>query len=222
MRPINPPTTKHSAELAFWRSRFEIDHGGFGNSHYRRIMLAMAGESSDEFLRGKIVGDFGCGPRGSLAWASASALRVGIDVLAATYAAHFPASLISHGMVYVTCTERLIPVPSSFFDIMFTLNAMDHVDDFAAMCSEVLRILKPGGDFIGSFNLEEPATTYEPQCLSEATIKQHLLDHLDILSCRLATPGPDDDEYRNLIENRLSYRAGERGYLWLRGRKKLP
>jgi hypothetical protein len=30
---------------------------------------------------------------------------------------------------------------------------MDHVDNFDAMCSELLRILRPGGELIGSFNL---------------------------------------------------------------------
>ena len=127
---------------------------------------------SEEFLRGKIVGDFGCGPRGSLVWAGASALHIGINVLGDRYADLFPAGLISYGMVYVTSTERLIPVPSSFFDVMFTLNAMDHADDFAAMCSEALRVLKPGGDFIGGFHLEEPATTFEP----------HITRHVDRLN----------------------------------------
>jgi SAM-dependent methyltransferase len=212
---------KYGRELAFWQSRFEIDHGHFGNSHYRRIMLAMAGEENDEFLRGKVVGDFGCGPRGSLAWATACALRIGIDVLADRYADLFASSILTHGMVYVKSTERVIPIPSDFFDVVFTLNAMDHVDDFPTMCAEVLRILKPGGDFIGGFNLEEPPTSTEPQRLTEASIQQHLLGQMDIITYRLDSPGPDEDEYVNLIDNQPAYTAGQRGYLWVRARKKL-
>ena len=70
---------KYDSELYFWRSRLEIDKGKFRNSHYERLMLAMAEESNDDFLEGKIVADFGCGPRGSLVWANSALLRIGID-----------------------------------------------------------------------------------------------------------------------------------------------
>ena len=45
-------------------------------------MLAMAEEPTADFLAGKIVAAFGCGPRGSLVWAPNALLRIGIDVLA--------------------------------------------------------------------------------------------------------------------------------------------
>jgi len=40
----------------------------FANARYERLMLAMAEEPDDTFLKGKIVTDFGCGPIGSLTW----------------------------------------------------------------------------------------------------------------------------------------------------------
>ena len=116
-------------------------------------MLAMAEEPDDNFLKGKIVADFGCGPRSSLFWASSASLKIGIDVLADRYADEFTDNIISHGMIYLKSTEKVIPLPSNFVDVMFTLNAIDHVDSFSNMCSEIIRVLKPGGDFIGSFNL---------------------------------------------------------------------
>lgn len=118
---------KYAREMMFWKSRFDIDHGHFENSHYRRIMLHMAEEDSDDFVRDKIVADFGCGPRGSLVWARAASLRIGIDVLADQYADRFKDNVISHNMIYLKCTERVIPLPSDFIDVMFTLNAIDHV-----------------------------------------------------------------------------------------------
>jgi hypothetical protein len=69
---------KEDAELAFWKSRLEIDGGTFQNSHYERLMLGMAGEPDAGFLAGKVVADFGCGPRGSLVWASPARMRIGM------------------------------------------------------------------------------------------------------------------------------------------------
>ena len=123
-------------------------------------------------------------------------------------------------MVYVKSTENVIPVPSGFFDVLFTRNAMDHVNNFESMCNEILRVLKSGGEFIGSFNIEEPPTICEPQCLTEVRIKNHLLNYMDIASYRIAGAGPENAPYKNLFENNLVYEHGQRGYLWVRTRKK--
>ncbi|MBT5874496.1 MAG: methyltransferase domain-containing protein [Candidatus Latescibacteria bacterium] len=210
---------KYHAEIDFWRSRFEIDQNTFENSNYQRILLAMAGEDDDAFLKGKIVADFGCGPRGSLAWADVAQLRIGIDVLADKYADAFTDDVISHGMVYLKSTERVIPVPSEFVDVLFTLNAIDHVDSFQNMCHEIVRILKPGGLFIGSFNLEEPPSDCEPQQLNETIIKASLLDKLVIQTYRVSRKGPKENLYGPFFDNELSYRPGEEGCLWVRAAK---
>ena len=209
LRPITRPllnrlVPKHDAELNFWRSRFKTDEGKFSN---------------DDFLSGKIVADFGCGPRGSLVWASSALLRIGIDVLADRYADEFTDNIVSHGMIYLKCTEDVIPLPSDFVDIMFTLNAMDHVDNFPVTCKEIIRVLKPGGEFIGSFNLEEPHSTCEPQQLNEWTIKENLLNELEVQSYRITKKGPKEDLYAPFFDGVLSYEAGQEGYLWVRARK---
>ncbi len=224
LRPITRPllnrlVPKYDAELNFWRSRFKIDEGKFSNSHYERLLLAMAEEPNDDFLSGKIVADFGCGPRGSLVWASSAFLRIGIDVLADRYADEFTDNIVSHGMIYLKCTENVIPLPSDFIDIMFTLNAMDHVDNFPATCKEVVRVLKPGGQFVGSFNLEEPRSTCEPQQLNEWIIKENLLNYLEVQSYRITQKGPKEDLYAPFFGRALSYDLGQEGYLWVRARK---
>ncbi len=210
---------KYDSELAFWRSRLEIDNGTFSNAHYERIMLGMAQESNKEFLRGKIVVDFGCGPRGSLTWGNTALLRIGIDVLADRYADEFTDNIVSHNMIYLKSTEKVIPLPSNFVDIMFTLNAIDHVYNFHTMCNEILRILKPGGTFIGSFNLEEPASVTEPQRLTENILKENLLAHLDIESYRLSRREPEGDTYAPFLNGTQSYTPGDEGFLWVRARK---
>jgi len=224
LRPItrqilNRLIPKYDAELNFWRSRLKINKGKFSNSHYERLLLAIAEEPSDDFLSGKIVADFGCGPRGSLVWASSALLRIGIDVLADRYADEFTDNIVSHGMIYLKSTENVIPLPSDFVDVMFTLNAMDHVDNFPVMCKEIIRVLKPGGEFIGSFNLEEPRSTCEPQQLNERIIKENLLNHLEVQSYRITKKGPKEDLYAPFFGGALSYGLGQEGYLWVRARK---
>lgn len=182
-------------------------------------MLAMAEESSDNFLKDKIVADFGCGPRGSLAWASTALLRIGIDVLADRYADEFTSNIISYGMVYLKSTENVIPLPSGFVDIIFTLNAIDHVDNFSVMCAEIIRILKPGGLFVGSFNLEEPTSRCEPQQLNEEKIKKNLLEYLDVVSYRITKKGPNENPYAPFFNENLSYELGQEGFLWVKARK---
>ncbi|MFB3915163.1 MAG: class I SAM-dependent methyltransferase [Terriglobales bacterium] len=213
------PSLKYRAELAFWRSRLKIDSGTFANGHYERLMLGMAEERSKEFLRGKIVADFGCGPRGSLVWADTAQLRIGIDVLADRYADEFPSNIAAHGMIYVKSTEKVIPLPSGCVDVLFTLNALDHVHNFVKMCQEMLRILKPGGDFVGSFNLEEPASPTEPQRLTETTIQENLLRHLRVKSYRVSGRGAGVDPYAPFFEGTLSYKPGDEGCLWVRASK---
>ena len=212
---------KHAVELSYWRRVLESESGTFGNSHYRKIMLAMAGENSDDFVRGKVVADFGCGPRGSLVWAKSAALRIGIDVLADKYVDGFKCEFLSHEMVYLKSTENVIPLPRNCVDIMFTVNAIDHVDDFDSMCAELIRVLKPGGIFIGSFNLEEEPSPCEPQKLSEEMIKHNLLNKLEIKSYRVTVRGPKENQYAPFYTNSLSYEHGQEGLLWVKATKPL-
>jgi hypothetical protein len=74
----------HDAEIAFRRGEWE-NKAGLA-THFQDLMLAVAGQEDASMVQGRLIGDFGCGPLGSLAWASNADLRVGIDVLAGRYA----------------------------------------------------------------------------------------------------------------------------------------
>lgn len=222
LRPVrNLLVNKYDEELSWWEKSHKKDSGRFSNSHYEQLMLAMAEEENSEFLHNKIVADFGCGPRGSLVWAVSALTRIGIDVLADRYADKFPEDIHSHGMIYVKSTEKNIPLPSNFVDVLYTLNAMDHVDNFPQMCREIFRILKPGGLFIGGFNLEEPASPCEPQSLNEEKIKRNILDRLEVLSYRITNKGPANDGYAPFFAGNLIYTPGNEGFLWVKARKPL-
>jgi ubiquinone/menaquinone biosynthesis C-methylase UbiE len=210
---------KYNHELAFWRGRFANDKGTFQNSHFENLFLSMAQENSAEFTKGKVIADFGCGPRGSLVWAKEAAVRIGIDVLADYYIDLFSADIKKHGMLYLKSTENNIPMPSNFVDVMFTLNAIDHVDNFQQMCNEIYRVMKVGAEFIGSFNLEEPASSTEPQKLTEEKIKSNLLNKLTIKSYRTSKRHHGDNPYVYMLDNDFSYTKGQEGFLWVRAVK---
>jgi SAM-dependent methyltransferase len=210
-----PTKAKHMAELHYWQTRWEQEEGLLENSFYERLMLGMASETDSSFLQGKVVVDFGCGPRGSLCWAKHARLRIGIDVLAEKYTRF---NIVSHNMCYVCSTEKHIPLPSDYVDVLFTLNALDHVAYFERMCSEILRILAKGGELVASFNLEEPPTFTEPQSLTEERIRQSLLNHLQLTSYRLAPRGPERDCYLYFFDKSNMPRTKPQ-LLWIRGKK---
>lgn len=212
------PDAKYRSELAYWQS-VHAQKGRFNNGHYRELMFWVAEETDAEFVRDKVVADFGCGPRGSLAWANAAAQRIGIDVLADRYFDTFPVDLAAHGMIYVRSTETSIPLPTGWVDIMFTINAMDHVDDLPAMAAEIRRTLKPGGELIGSFNIGEPPSVLEPQSLTADGVRRDILAGYEITSFRLARQGPPEDLFAHVRDGPLDYEPGQRGILWLRARR---
>ena len=212
---IAPQRVKRAAEMRYWRERWEAEGQAFENTHYRTLMLGMAGEQDASFVEGKVVADFGCGPRGSLCWATEATTRIGIDVLADAYAEF---NVAAQNMRYVCSTEKAVPLPSDSIDILFTVNAMDHVVHFEVMCRDIVRILAPGGQFIGSFNLDEPRTPAEPQTLTEDRVKHCLLDQLEVTSYRTATRGPDGNAYQNCFDGTPAPSSGPR-FLWVRATK---
>lgn len=210
---------KYSHEMNFWKRRFATEKQKFNNSHYRDLMLSMAETSDGNFLNNKVVADFGCGPRGSLAWVPSSCVKIGIDVLVDLYVEHFADNMKSHGMIYVKSSESDIPLPTAYCDVVFTINSLDHVANMC-MFNEIDRILKPGGVLYGSFNLHEPATDAEPQVLGIPEIHSLLNENFIILREHIAEKDPQST-YKNLFEHQ--YQAEDPTkiqILWLSAKKK--
>jgi SAM-dependent methyltransferase len=210
---VAPAHFKYPDEIAYWQNEWTA--GRFSNDYYERTMLMLAQEPNGEFLRGNIIADFGCGPQGSLCWAKTARARIGIDVLADAYSQF---GIHEHDMIYVSSSESQIPLPSNYVDVFFTMNAMDHVSSFSRMAAEVVRVIAPGGLFIGAFNLGEPPTFSEPQTLTEDQVRNKLLQHFDVELTRSAARGPKGDAYQNIRESRYSAPPG--AYLFcVRARK---
>lgn len=218
---ISVASDKYDGEMAYWRRKYRDEGMMFANEHYERRMLSIAQEIDDSFLENKVIADFGCGPRGSLKWAKSPLMKIGIDVLASRYMEEFGETLIQHDMTYVTSTEKYIPLPNESVDCICTINSLDHVNNLAEMSKEILRILKPSGILLASFNLNEPATECEPQTLTEKNLEECLLKYFEIESYRLAHRGKESI-YEKLEKGELisSIEDGEEALLWVRGKKK--
>lgn len=113
-----------------------------------------------EFFRGKRILDVGCGPRRELAWAEHAESRVGLDPLADRYRDLLDDDV---GMRLVAGVGERMPFPDESFDVISSLNSLDHVDDVALVASEVKRVLAPGGVFLLVTDVGHRARLTEPQ-----------------------------------------------------------
>lgn len=210
-------STKYSGELAYWRGRYKSENGVFTNANYRDLFLGIACEENDSFLKDKIIADFGCGPRGSLVWTDAPKVKIGIDVLVNSYMRYFGECMSKHGMIYLNSDEYRIPLADNYVDVISTINSLDHVSVLDNMVEEICRVLKPGGLFLGSFNLNEPTTQCEPQTLTEDLLYEKLLCRFEILDKRIARKGEKDtySEIRvgNLVDKLQEKEPGE---MWVK------
>lgn len=172
-KQMNLSKIKQEEEFRYW----EKLHDWYKTVNYKDEILYLAGKDDDEFLSEKVIADFGCGPLGTLAWTDKPLVKLGIDVLAARYGENFlKGKLAEHGMIYVTSTEKCIPIPDNYVDCILTINSLDHVENLKAMCEEIKRILKPQALLLGDFNLLERETECEPQTLTEEILREVLLD----------------------------------------------
>jgi ubiquinone/menaquinone biosynthesis C-methylase UbiE len=152
---------KAEAELAYWEERLK-QQGRLSNEHYEVFYTAHFGLEKGIY-RGKKILDIGCGPRGSLEWATETALRIGIDPLAEAYRR---LGTHTHAMDYVACSAENIPFSNAFFDIVSSFNSMDHVDTLEKAIGEIGRVTIPGGSFLLLTDIHQQPTVMEPSAFS--------------------------------------------------------
>jgi len=71
-----------------------------------------------------------------------------LDPLMDAYiAAGYPLHCYEQRARFVKSMAEDMPFEDSFFDAVISVNAIDHVNDFAATAKEIKRVLKPGGRF---------------------------------------------------------------------------
>jgi len=163
--------TKRLYELAYWRKQ-QRREGQLENDWYEQLFTTCFDLSRD-FYRGKRVLDIGCGPRGSLEWAEIAVERVGLDPLVDDYR---KLGIDRHAMAYVAAPAERIPFPDAHFDIVTSINSLDHVDDVEAAVREVIRVLKPGGSFLLAVEIHPKPTIAEPHTLSWQFLEKFAAD----------------------------------------------
>ena len=175
---------KDDAEFEFWRKTRRDAGGTLQNGHYEQLFTDQFGLTR-EFFTGKRILDIGCGPRGSLEWATEAVRRVGLDPLVDRYRA---LGIDEHTMEYCSAPAESIPFPDESFDIVTSLNSLDHVDDLHASLSEITRILVPSGSFLVEVEFGHRPTDTEPIEIPEDFVELLERTFRVLLHQRFASP----------------------------------
>ena len=151
---------KHHEENAFWSNLHRTE--GLLNGHFEYLFVDAFGLSADWFA-GKRMLDIGCGPTGSLEWATMAAERVGLDPLVDNYRS---LGIEGHAMQYVNAPSESIPFPTTYFDVVSSFNLLDHVDELDQTVDEIKRVVTAGGTLLIIVEVNHSPTIAEPISLS--------------------------------------------------------
>jgi SAM-dependent methyltransferase len=156
-----PPVRKvwtrlgRKAELSFWQnSRPDLIGDGAREWTYTVLFGIERG-----WYRDKRMLDVGCGPRGSLDWATEAEARVGLDPLADEYR---EMGVDTAAMDYVKGVAEAMPFDDASFDVVGSFNSLDHVEDVDKVAAEIARVIRPGGMFLLGTDVAHRPRLMEP------------------------------------------------------------
>lgn len=156
-----------------------------------------------DYFNGMKILDIGCGPL-HCALAFTNCEVFGLDQLIEHYKRiGYPLDAYSARITYATGSTEKIPFEANFFDAVISVNAIDHVDDFAMAAKEITRVLKPEGILRFDAHYHEQ-TVCEPVVLNDAIIIKHL-GHLGVVK---VCSRPFTDFYPDIPER------GEKLVIW--------
>jgi ubiquinone/menaquinone biosynthesis C-methylase UbiE len=197
---------KHRAELDFWRDLFKLEGGTLWNGHFEPLFTRVYGLTQDDY-RGKNILDVGCGPCGTLEWATMAAERIGIDPLARQYR---KLGTIKHAMRYVAAPSERIPFSDGYFDVVSCFNALDHVDNSKETIAEIKRVTRKGGLFLVSVEIDHLPTATEPLVITERDMASLVPEFQILSSFKVATP-ENHDLHRAVLDRHPIHRPGKPG-----------
>jgi SAM-dependent methyltransferase len=103
--------------------------------------------------KGSRVLEIGCGGGQMREWVSARGLTyIGTDISKTRVLEH----LRVHGGPDYLCDAHFLPFRDEAFDAVYTSAVTEHIADLHLMMSEVMRVLKPGGVYMGNGSFLEP------------------------------------------------------------------
>jgi SAM-dependent methyltransferase len=142
----------HTKELSAILTFFEIHQK---NKYQKDLLLDM------NAFKGMRVLDIGSGPFPSGLCFSECELYC-LDPLHDSYlTAGYPIHCYDQRARFVHSFAENMPFDDEYMDAVISVNAIDHVDDFAKTAKEIKRVLKPGGRFRMHVHYH-PMTTAEP------------------------------------------------------------
>lgn len=150
---------KRTGEMAYWSARKDAE-GRLHNSWFEHFYTTHFGLTLSDYAAKRVL-DIGCGPRGSLEWATTALERVGVDPLAEEYM-KFGAG--NQEMTYVAAGAESVPYPDHYFDFVCSFNSLDHVDDLEASIREMKRLVAVEGLVLLLTDVHEEPTPQEPIC----------------------------------------------------------
>jgi SAM-dependent methyltransferase len=194
---------KGNAEFEFWRKTRQDAGGTLVNDHFEQLFTDQFGLATS-FFAGKRILDIGCGPRGSLEWATHAARRIGLDPLVDRYR---DLGIDEHAMEYCSSPAERIPFPDESFDIVSSLNSLDHVDNLQAVIDEITRVLSPGGSFLLEVEFGHRPTDTEPVEISGNFVESLQPTFQVFLNRRFAAPR---ERIHSAYVEAVPYREGRR------------
>jgi ubiquinone/menaquinone biosynthesis C-methylase UbiE len=181
-----PNRWKEFNELRYWKERKQAE-GVLSNNHYEHFYTVHFGLDGS-YYENKVILDIGCGPRGSLEWASMATRPIGLDPLAKEYlrlgASH-------HRMEYIDAPSENIPLKNAECDAVFSFNSLDHVEDIDQTLREIKRVTRPGGIFLLLVEVNHPPTACEPHQLTPKKLVDSLRPEFDCESLQVYKPVVD-------------------------------
>jgi SAM-dependent methyltransferase len=184
---------KEWKELRYWKKK-QAQEVDLTNSHYAHFYTACFGLGLDDYRGHKLL-DVGCGPRGSLEWATTAAEAVGVDPLAD----HYRKLQKRHQrMMHVNGYAETMPFANSHFDDVFCFNALDHTADFRRALVEMHRVLKPGGRFLLITEVNHEPTLAEPNCILPEELAALIECRFDFISRGLMRVRSDHNVYESV------------------------
>ena len=142
VRNLFPIVYKRYHELRYWKKQYYQEKCLY-NEHYKKYYTKYINMEESAYKNKNIL-DVGCGPRGSLEWATMCNKRIGIDPLAEKY---LELGANKHSMEYVSCNAEAMPFTNDYFDYIFSYNSLDHVENVEKVLDQIKRVLKSKGHF---------------------------------------------------------------------------
>lgn len=207
---LSPQEVKETRERECWKRAYQRSSGQFNNEYYQYFYTQAFG-LDETFYESKKVLDIGCGPRGSLEWGGMMMQRIGLDPLADSYKEF---GTESHAMEYVNAYCEEIPFEDSTFDVVTSMNSLDHVDDLTQSIGEIRRVMRPGGSLILLTDIHEHPTRLEPQAFSWDVVER-FADYKCLLLKQLEKINPSNvyDSVKQGIEFDFSNNESRYGVL---------